>query len=90
MFEYNVYNKSDNKFIVTFTTLLELKQWAYEMSCDFNKEVIKNDIQIFYKLKSFKAKQTQKYLEECFDCYYKKEIFNTHKKYIDEYENIIE
>lgn len=90
MFEYNVYNKSDNKFIGTFTTLLELKQWAYKMSCDFDKEAIKNDMQIFYKFKSSKAKQTQIYLEEWFDCYYKKEIFNTYKKHIDEYGNNIE
>jgi hypothetical protein len=84
MFEYNIYNNSDNEFIGTFSTLLELKQWAYKISCDSDEEVIKSNIQIFYKLKSSNPKQTQVCLQEWFDWCYKKENLNTHKKYLDE------
>lgn len=87
--EYNIYEKSDNKFVGTFKTLLELKQWAYRMLCDFDEENIKRDIDMFYKLKNAKAKETQQILEDWLDWHYKKEEMCKHEEYLDEFGKII-
>lgn len=77
MQEYNVYELTTNRFIKTFKTVLSLKQWAYINFCDSDKEEMKNNMDVFSSLKKANQKETLVYLNEWFNCYYKKEDAGT-------------
>jgi hypothetical protein len=82
--EYNLYCKIENNFLGTYSSLKEMKIDLFHLFCDNEKETLKELADFFAeKIRPMKQDQFNKWLDESFSYYYKKEDIGTHLQYFD-------